>query len=203
MTATQHPTTSRRRTAEHNGSAVTTLTTATGAAPTTAPDATTARRATRYTLAGLRLALGWIFLWAFLDKAFGWGFATEAKNAWINGGSPTKGFLGNAVQGPFADLYQSFAGAAWADSLFMIGLAAIGTALILGVGLRLAAAAGGLLLVLMWTAVLPPENNPFMDDHLIYAGLLAVLALTAAGNTLGLGRHWTRLPIVQRLPWLM
>ena len=54
--------------------------------------------------------------------------------------------------------------------------------------MRIAAVAGGLLLVLMWTAVLPPENNPFMDDHLIYAGVLAVLALTDAGDTLGLGK---------------
>ena len=163
---------------------------------------TRAQKATRYTLAGLRLALGWIFLWAFLDKLFGLGFATKTEQAWINGGSPTKGFLGNAVQGPFENLYHSIAGAAWADWLFMTGLAAIGTALILGIGIRLAAIAGGLLLVLMWTAVLPPENNPFMDDHLIYAAVLAVLALTAAGDTLGLGRWWAGLPIVQRYPWL-
>ena len=169
--------------------------------PAAAPE-TTAAKAARYTLAGLRLALGWVFLWAFLDKLFGLGFATPEKNAWINGGSPTEGFLGNAVSGPFADFYKSMAGAAWADWLFMIGLAAIGTALILGIGIRIAAAAGGLLLVLMWTAVLPPENNPFMDDHLIYAGVLAVLALTAAGDTLGLGRIWARIPLVQRLPFL-
>nr|WP_306892658.1 DoxX family membrane protein [Spirilliplanes yamanashiensis] len=162
----------------------------------------TRQKAVDYTLAGLRLALGWIFLWAFLDKLFGWGFATPEKNAWINGGSPTKGFLGNAVQGPFADFYKSFAGAAWADWLFMIGLAAIGTALILGIGMRIAAAAGGLLLVLMWTAVLPPENNPFMDDHLVYAGVLILLAVAAAGDTLGLGKLWGRLAITRRLPIL-
>jgi thiosulfate dehydrogenase [quinone] large subunit len=46
------------------------------------------------------------------------------------------------------------------------------------------------------------ENNPFMDDHLVYAGVLVVLALTAAGDTLGLGRIWGRLPLVRRLPWL-
>ncbi|MEV0397556.1 DoxX family protein [Polymorphospora rubra] len=163
---------------------------------------TTGREATRYALAGLRLALGWIFLWAFLDKLFGLGHGTAAEQAWINGGSPTRGFLGNAVAGPFADFYRGFAGAAWADWLFMIGLAAVGTALILGVGMRVAAAAGGLMMVLMWTAVLPPANNPFMDDHLIYAGVLLVLALTAAGDTLGLGRLWARLPIVKRLPFL-
>jgi thiosulfate dehydrogenase [quinone] large subunit len=170
-------------------------------APSTTTETTTAK-ATRYVLAGLRLALGWVFLWAFLDKLFGLGFATKAENAWIDGGSPTAGFLGNAVKGPFADFYGSFAGAAWADWLFMIGLAGIGIALILGIGMRIAAIAGALLLIAMWTAVLPPENNPFMDDHLVYAGVLALLALTAAGHTLGLGKYWTSLPIVQRLPWL-
>src|SRR5687768_11592657 len=184
MTAVQHPTISK--------------------APTATPGAgeTTRTSATRYTLAGLRLALGWVFLWAFIDKMFGLGLATPEKGAWINGGSPTKGFLGNAVAGPFESFYHGIAGAAWADWMFMLGLAAIGTALILGVGMRLAAVAGSLLLVLMWTAVLPPENNPFMDDHLIYAGVLVVLALTAAGETLGLGKVWAKLPIVQRLPWL-
>jgi thiosulfate dehydrogenase [quinone] large subunit len=169
---------------------------------TGAPETPAAGTAVRYLLAGLRLALGWVFLWAFLDKLFGLGFATKAENAWIDGGSPTKGFLGNAVKGPFADFYSSFAGAAWADWLFMIGLAGIGIALTAGVALRPATAAGALLLVLMWTAVLPPENNPFMDDHLIYAGVLILLALTAAGETLGLGKIWNRLPIVRRLPWL-
>ena len=31
----------------------------------------TTHRATRYVLAGLRIALGWVFLWAFIDKVFG------------------------------------------------------------------------------------------------------------------------------------
>jgi thiosulfate dehydrogenase (quinone) large subunit len=158
--------------------------------------------AARYLWAGLRIALGWIFLWAFLDKMFGWGFATETEGAVINGGSPTEGFLTHATTGPFADFYQGFAGATWADILFMAGLAGIGVALLAGIGIRIAAAAGGLLLVMMWTAVLPPENNPFMDDHLIYAGLLAVLAVVGAGDTLGLGKLWAHTPLVRRLPWL-
>ncbi|WP_431927279.1 hypothetical protein [Micromonospora wenchangensis] len=163
---------------------------------------TTRQRAARYVWAGTRLALGWIFLWAFLDKLFGLGHETAAKNAWINGGSPTKGFLAFGAKGPFQGIYQDIAGAAWADWLFMIGLAGIGVALLLGIGMRIAAAAGGLLMVLMWTAVLPPENNPFMDDHLIYAAVLAGLALVGAGNTLGLGRVWATLPLVRRFGWL-
>ncbi len=173
----------------------TTTGTGTGTTPTTG-------KAARYTFAAVRLALGWTFLWAFLDKTFGLGFATPAAKAWINGGSPTKGFLGNAVEGPFEGLYHGIAGAAWADTLFMLGLAGIGLALVLGIGLRIAAATGALLYVLMWTAVLPPENNPFMDDHLINAAVLIGLALVAAGDTLGLGRMWSRLPLVQKNPWL-
>jgi thiosulfate dehydrogenase [quinone] large subunit len=80
----------------------------------------------------------------------------------------------------------------------MIGLAGIGTALIAGVAMRIAAASGALLLVLMWTAVLPPENNPFLDDHLIYALVLVALVLAKAGHTLGLGKVWERLPIVKK-----
>jgi thiosulfate dehydrogenase [quinone] large subunit len=133
---------------------------------------------------------------------FGWGFATETEGAVVNGGSPTEGFLGFAATGPFAGFYQDIAGAAWADILFMAGLAGIGTALIAGIGMRIAAASGALLTVLMWTAVLPPENNPFLDDHLIYAGLLVGLAVVGAGNTLGLGKAWARTPLVRRLPWL-
>ncbi|MFR9777892.1 DoxX family protein [Micromonospora sp. MS34] len=172
------------------------------AAATTPDVETTRQKATRYIFAGLRLALGWTFLWAFLDKMFGLGHETAAKNAWINGGSPTKGFLTFGAAGPFQGFYHDIAGAAWADWLFMLGLLGIGVALLLGIGIRLAAVAGGILMVMMWTVVLPPENNLFMDDHLIYAGLLAGLALVGAGNTLGLGKVWAKLPVVQRLPWL-
>jgi thiosulfate dehydrogenase (quinone) large subunit len=84
----------------------------------------------------------------------------------------------------------------------MIGLLGIGAALILGIGMRIAATAGTLLLVMMWTVVLPPQTNPFMDDHLIYAAVLIGLALVGAGDTLGLGKYWARLPLVQRTPWL-
>lgn len=156
----------------------------------------------RWAWAAARLSLGWVFLWAFLDKTFGLGHETAAANAWIDGGSPTNGFLSNAPQGPFADFYNDIAGATWADWLFMIGLFGIGLALIFGVGMRIAAVAGALLMVLMWSAVLPPDNNPFMDDHLIYAIVLVGLALVGAGRTFGFGRWWEQTALVRRYPWL-
>lgn len=157
--------------------------------------------AARYVGAAIRLSLGFTFLWAFFDKVFGWGRGTPAENAWIDGGSPTAGFLSNAT-GPFASTFHSMAGSAWADWLFMAGLLGVGVALTLGIGMRIAAASGGLLLVFMWAASLPLENNPFMDDHLVYAMVLAGLALVNAGDTAGLGGLWSRLPVVGRFPFL-
>ncbi|SFP32719.1 thiosulfate dehydrogenase [quinone] large subunit [Actinomadura madurae] len=166
------------------------------------PKPLTESPAARYVWALARLSLGWVFVWAFLDKLFGLGHATPAAKAWIEGGSPTGGFLKNSPTGPFAGFYHDLAGAAWADWLFMIGLGGIGAALVLGVGIRIAAAAGAVLLVMMWTAVLPPENNVFMDDHLIYAILIVGLALVSAGDTLGLGRWWGNTRLAKRLPIL-
>ena len=167
----------------------------------------------RAALAALRLSLGWVFLWAFLDKLLALGFATgrDAETgvvdrfgdaAWVNGGSPTKGFLSFGTSGPFADLFGSFAGAAWADWLFMVGLVGIGTALMLGIGMRLATVGGSLLLVLMWAAHLPPDNNPFMDDHLVYAIALFALLALGAGRFAGLGEWWESRSLVRRYPWL-
>ncbi|RIQ18223.1 DoxX family membrane protein [Jiangella rhizosphaerae] len=158
--------------------------------------------ALQYVLAALRLALGWTFLWAFLDKTFGLGYATPAENAWIDGGSPTTGYL-SGVEGPFGDFFNDLAGQTWADWLFMIGLLGIGLALILGIGMRIAAVAGVLLLGMMYLASLPLDNNPFMDEHITEALMIVVLALTFSGRYLGLGRLWERIPFVQKNRWLI
>ena len=109
-------------------------------------------------LAVFRVVLKFEFLWAFLDKTFGFGYATPAERAWINGGSPTKGFLSRVAVGPFESTFHAWAGAGWADWLFMIGLLAIGVALIVGVGLRIAAVSGSLMMLLMWAAEWPLDK---------------------------------------------
>jgi thiosulfate dehydrogenase [quinone] large subunit len=175
-----------------------------GAAPVASavnPRSLTRAAAARYTWALTRLSLGWVFLWAFLDKMFGLGHETASADAWINGGNPTQGFLSGSV-GPFAGIYHDIAGAAWVNSLFMVGLLAIGLALMLGIVMRLGCAAGALMVILMWTASMPPQNNLFMDDHVIYALVLVGLALVGAGNTLGLGHWWKQQTLVRRHPWL-
>jgi thiosulfate dehydrogenase [quinone] large subunit len=164
-------------------------------------------------LVGLRLALGFLFLWAFLDKTFGLGYATPSSKSWLNGGSPTHGFLSGANVGPlqgfFRDLAKLEPGMDW---LFMIGLLGIGAALILGVALRPAAAAGALLVMMMWFAVWPPattgggqptaSTNPIIDEHILEALALIVVA-AFAGRTAGyLGRRWGDLGLVRRFPVL-
>jgi thiosulfate dehydrogenase [quinone] large subunit len=109
----------------------------------------------RKTLAVLRITVGWLFLWPFFDKLFGLGYATPSSHAWIHGGSPTKGFLGGVNIGPLQGFFHSFAGAGWADWFFMAGLLGIGLALILGIGLRIAAVTGTLLVIAMWFASWP------------------------------------------------
>ncbi|MGI5518326.1 hypothetical protein [Streptomyces sp. CA-106131] len=164
-------------------------------------------------VAGARLIMSFVFLWAFLDKTFGFGYATPPARAWINGGSPTMGFLGRVNVGPMESTFHNWAGAAWADWLFMLGLLGIGLALLGGIALRLTAICGTIMLVLMWAAEWPPakhlsdgspsmSTNPVVDYHIVYAVLLIVLAAVGAGNTWGLGRVWASLPLVRNHAWL-
>jgi len=165
-------------------------------------------------LAVLRIAIGFVFLWAALDKTFGLGYSTPAARAWVNGGSPTKGFLSHVDVGPFQGFFHAIAGDAWADWAFMLGLAGIGIALILGIGMRIAAGAATVMMAMMWAAEWPPaqhtsagepsgSTNPITDYHFVYAVGAVVLALTYAGHTWGLGRAWAKLPFVQKHRWLI
>ncbi|MFI9604547.1 hypothetical protein ACIHCX_32645 [Streptomyces sp. NPDC052043] len=166
-----------------------------------------------YALASLRVLTGFVFLWAFLDKVFGFGYATASGKGWIDGGSPTKGFLGSVAAGPMQSTFHSWAGQAWVDWLFMLGMLAIGVAVMTGVALRPAAVAGTAMMALMWIAEWPPakhlsngspsmSTNPFADYHVIYAVALVAVAAAGAGATWGLGRLWARLPVVRDHTWL-
>lgn len=160
-----------------------------------------------------RISLGLIFLWAFFDKLVGLGYATcaDAKTgtidrycdgAWINGGSPTTGFLQNATKGPFADFFQSLSNSALVDWLFMLGLLGIGLALVLGIFMRLGALFGAVMLALMYAAVFPPSNNPVLDDHIVYILVLAGLWEVNDSQKLGFGHKWTGSALVKKYPIL-
>jgi thiosulfate dehydrogenase (quinone) large subunit len=153
-------------------------------------------------LALLRICMGWIFFWPFLDKLFGLGFATEAGKSWLGGVSPTTGFLTFGSYGPLKPFFENLGGQAWVDWMFMMGLLLLGLSLILGIGMRLAAYGGTILMLLMWLALLPPKNNPFLDDHIIYALVIISLYHLNAGEFFGLGKWWRETKLVQKYPIL-
>lgn len=132
-----------------------------------------------FSIVSVRVLIGFIFLWAFLDKTIGLGLATKPESAWINGGSPTYGFLTYGTKGPFASFFQNLAGNASIDWVFMLGLLFVGIALIINKYTRLGALAGLLMLVLMYLAALWPENNPIVDEHIVYAVFLGYIAINA------------------------
>ncbi len=187
-----------------------TATTRTALAPrvTTAAETTTTTAGARYALAVLRLGTGFIFLWAFFDKALGLGFSTPPERAWINGGTPSQGFLkGDAVTGPLKDFFAGIASPA-TDLLFMLGMLAIGVAVLLGIGLRVSAVVGSAIMVLMYLAEWPftpltASTNPLVDYHIVYALALIAVAASHAGDTWGLGTWWKSLPLVRAQKWLI
>ena len=101
----------------------------------------------------LRLLLGWSFVWAFIDKMFGFGFSTcraadssaidfFCDAAMIRGGSPTYGVLEFGTQGSHTGGLFSWMAPSGPDAInfadvgFMLALLAGGVALMLGLGTR-------------------------------------------------------------------
>ena len=80
------------------------------------------------------------------------------------------------------------AGSWWADLLLLAGLFVAGMALTFGFAIRLAAAVGSVLCLIMGSLLGPVT--------------LVVLALTYAGDTWGVGRIWARLFVVAQHPIL-
>src|SRR6478609_9575483 len=135
--------------------------------------------------AALRIATGFIFLWAFLDKTFGLGYSTPTDRAWINGGSPTNGFLSHVEAGPLKGFFNAIAGNWLTDTLFMLG---VGVAVIAGAGLRISAVVGSFMMLMMWLAEWPlaaGSSNPIVDYHIIYGLVLIVVAAYSAGRYFG------------------
>ena len=169
-------------------------------------------RVARIGLLGLRLAIGFEFLWAFLDKTFGLGYQTSSAKAWIHGGSPTTGFLSGVNVGPLQGTFHSLAGVTAVDWLFMLGLLGVGAALILGVALRPAAISGCTMLAMMYVASWPfaklaggqptGSTNPIVDDHIVSFMALVAIGAFATLSVGMISRRWSALSVVRSHSWL-
>lgn len=156
----------------------------------------------QYAWVGIRLVLGWMLVWAFLDKLFGLGYATPSSRSWLNGGSPTAGYLAHATSGPLSGFYNSISGNVAVDVLFMLALLVIGVVLILGIGTKISGYAGALLMLMLWSTNLPPAQNPLVDDHIVYLILFLAMIVVRPGRWLGLGEWWRNTALVKQFPIL-
>lgn len=141
----------------------------------------------------LRISLGFIFLWTFISK----------MSYWLNGASPTTSFLEKGTEGPLAAVFSAMSGSPIVDILFMAGMLLIGSALILGMGVRIAGYTGSLMMLLIYLSIFPPENNPLVDEHIIY--ILVLLFFSSrpeVGEVWGLGKYWKKRSVVKKYPIL-
>jgi thiosulfate dehydrogenase (quinone) large subunit len=151
-----------------------------------------------YIWTALRICLGWVFLWSFLDGTFGLGFSTPPGQGWINGVSPTYGYLAYATRGPLAPFFQSIAPLSIVNWLHMIGKLAIGLGLVFGVSVRLASIGGVVQMLLIYSAQLLPQYNPIIDEHIIYSLILMTFVFSEMPATFGLRKWWLNQGFVQQ-----
>ncbi len=142
-------------------------------------------------LAG-RLSFGWIFIWSGFDKLIT-DFGAE-------------GFLVNASRGPLKDVFVDMGTSSVArdviDPLLVWGQILIGFSLILGFFTRIGLLFAAIQMFLFYLAQLYPENNPFLDFHIIYIGIFALLGALGAGRIVGIDAFLEQTEAVKRRPIL-
>ncbi len=138
----------------------------------------------------MRFTMGWIFAYAGFHKLIT-GFSAS-------------GYLANGTQGPLTGWFHSLASNPTAlnviDPLVTWGEILIGLALVFGVLTRWALLWGAVMMFLFYISAWPPENNPFMEYHLVYIVLFGILGALGAGRIVGLDHLIERLPLVKRIP---
>lgn len=144
-------------------------------------------KSTKITLFILRIALGWVFLWAGFTKIL-------APAGWS-----AKGYLLGAT-GPFADWFKGMAGNPIVDNLNMWGLALIGISLLAG-GLVRWSSIGGALLMLFYYFAYFKQNTAhgLIDDHLIYLFIFVFFIAIKAGEIWGLDKYLKRIKILSKI----
>lgn len=128
----------------------------------------------------LRLGLGWLFFYAGITKVLNPAWSAEG---YLRGAKTFTGFyhwLASPGMLPVTNFLNEW------------GLTLIGAALILGVFVRIVAIAGAALMILYYLPILdfpyPDPHSYIVDEHIIYALALLVLAKFEAGRVWGLER---------------
>lgn len=152
-----------------------------------------------YAILIMRVAMGWIFLQAGIDKLL--------DPEWT-----AAGYLKFAIHenNPFMSLWANFAGSPTIDLLVMWGLVLTGVGIILGALLRWSAFWAALMMIFFWASALqgglgeflPLEHGWVIDDHIVYAALVFGLGAIGAGRILGVDAALEKTAFVQKNAWL-
>lgn len=133
----------------------------------------------------LRLAMGWMFFYAGITKLLdpSWSAAGYLQNAKM-----FEGFYGWLTQPallPTVNFVNEW------------GITLLGISLILGIGVRISSILGAILMLLYYFPILdfpyPNEHSYIVDEHIIYAATLLLLASLRAGRVWGLENWFSRL----------
>jgi thiosulfate dehydrogenase [quinone] large subunit len=149
-------------------------------------------------IAGLRILVGIIFLWAGLEKllapepfdAAGFlQFATGGTLGWpFVSGEVAEGTIFNPTQGFWAGMAGNEGAMGVVNFLVPFGQVGIGIGLILGLLTRFSAAMGTLMMLLFFFAAWEFEHG-IVNQHLTYALVTGFLGYIGAGNYVGLDRQ--------------
>lgn len=149
-------------------------------------------------IAGLRIVVGIIFLWAGLEKllalepfsASGFlQFATSGTLGWpFVTGEVAEGTVFNPTHDFWVGMAANDGAMAFVNFLVPFGQIGIGISLILGLLTRFGAAMGTLMMLLFFVASWEFEFG-VVNQHLTYALVTAFIGYIGAGNYLGLDRE--------------
>ena len=149
-------------------------------------------------MAGLRILVGIIFLWAGAEKLLGGEpfdaagflqFATAGTLDWpFVSGEVAEGTVFNPTHGFWAGIATNDGAMGFVNFIVPFGQIGIGVGLILGLLTRFSAAMGTLMMLLFFVAAWEFEHG-IVNQHLTYALVTAFVGYVGAGNYVGLDRR--------------
>jgi len=139
----------------------------------------------------LRVSMGWLMFYAGITKVL------DPEWTAVGYGANAKTF-----QGLF-EFFVSPANIGWVNFVNEWGLTLLGVSLILGIGVRLSSMLGAVLMMFYYFPILEfpyaGEHSYIIDDHIIYALVLAFFAAVRAGRYVGM-EEWFGRTFLSRFP---
>ncbi|MFO0705111.1 MAG: DoxX family protein [Candidatus Andersenbacteria bacterium] len=135
-------------------------------------------KAAKITLLVLRLVLGWLFLYSAVTKLADPSWTSAAYLESANTFTPFYHWLASSSVIPLV------------DALNVWGQLLLGISLVLGVGVRISATLGALLMLLYYFPILqfpyPDAHSYLVDEHIIIAAVLVFFVAVRAGRYWGI-----------------